>query len=97
MYKSLIIFLAVTFAGCTQLEWRKDGTSQKERNQDDYECLQEAEQIVSGPKGYPKGYSTEGTPKKLVVEGFNLDSYNACLASRGYTRHKVKQRTQGKL
>ena len=79
MHKYLFILTVIVLGGCAQYGWYKDGVSQQEANRDRYECLQEAQQRVSGAQVGPYG----GTAASTVVT--NQDLYNACAAARGYT------------
>ncbi len=79
MRKYLMVLYAVSLSGCAQYWWVKNGISQQEANQDNYACLQEAQQRVAGAQVNPYG----GAAQNTVIT--NRDLYNACMAARGYT------------
>jgi hypothetical protein len=84
MRKYLIILFVVVLGGCAQYGWFKDGVSQQEANQDQYDCLREAQQRVSGAQVGPYG----GVAQNTVIT--NRDLYNACVAARGYTWRQIR-------
>ena len=81
--KRLVIFISVILlVACqTKVVWLKDGGSPQDLDQDNYQCLQEAqEQISETYISFNGGASTED------VSVTNVPLFNACMEARGWRR-----------
>jgi hypothetical protein len=79
MRKYLLTLIVVALGGCANYGWYKEGVSQQDAKRDNYDCLREAQQRVSGAQVNPYG----GPAVNTVVA--NPDLFDACAAARGYT------------
>ena len=83
MRKIILTALLVLLSGCThtppsEYNWSKDGSTQRDFNQDRYVCLQESQQgVASG------AYSQYGGRSRAYVRT-NYVLYNACMQARGW-------------
>ena len=81
--KRLVIFISVILlVACqTKVVWLKDGGSPQDLDQDNYQCLQEAqEQISETYISFNGGTSTED------VSVTNVPLFNACMEARGWRK-----------
>jgi hypothetical protein len=85
MRKCIIIFFSVWISGCVQFQWTKDSGTDQEADQDNYACMQEAQQRVSSASVGTYG----GSAQSQVITNDSL--YRACMRARGY---RLEQRTQ---
>jgi len=69
----------------TRMVWLKDGTSQQDLNQDNYQCLQEAQQQTSNTYIPPSAdqYSAAHSSSSSVT---NVILFEACLNARGWKK-----------
>ena len=77
----LLALTATVLSGCAvpqQIRFTKDGTDQAKFMKDRYECLQEAQQRVSG--AYVNQYGGASSSKVVA----NCGVWVACLGARGY-------------
>ncbi len=83
--KRLVIVISVILLVACQTTptwyWHKDGGSQQDLDQDNYPCLQEAQQQISETYiSYNGGTSTEN------VSVTNVPLFNACMEARGWSK-----------
>lgn len=81
--KRLVIFIsAILLVACqTKVFWLKDGGSPQDYDQDNYQCLQEAqEQISETYISFNGGSSTEN------VSVTNEPLFNACMEAQGWRK-----------
>ena len=81
--KRLLIFISVILlVACqTRMVWLKDGGSPQDLDQDNYQCLQEAqEQISETYISFNGGSSTEN------VSVTNVPLFNTCMEARGWRK-----------
>ncbi len=77
----IIISAILLFACQTSMVWLKDGGSPQDLDQDNYQCLQEAqEQISETYISFNGGASTEN------VSVTNVPLFNACMEARGWRK-----------
>lgn len=78
----VIIISAILLVACqTSIVWHKDGGSQQDFDQDNHQCLQEAqEQITETYISFNGGTSTEN------VSVTNVPLFNACMEARGWQK-----------
>ena len=80
--KLVIIISEILLVACqTSMVWLKDGGSPQDLDQDNYQCLQEAqEQISETYISFNGGSSTEN------VSVTNVPLFNACMEARGWRK-----------
>ena len=86
--KRLLIFVSVILlVACqTRMVWLKDGGSPQDLDQDNYQCLQEAqEQISETYISFNGGASTEN------VSVTNVPLFNACMKARGWSKKYIQK------
>ena len=78
----VIIISAILLVACqTSMVWLKDGGSPQDLDQDNYQCLQEAQEEISETYiSFNGGSSTENV---LVT---NVPLFNACMEARGWRK-----------
>jgi hypothetical protein len=78
----VIIISAILLVACqTSMVWLKDGGSPQDLDQDNYQCLQEAEEQISETYiSFNGGSSTEN------VSVTNVPLFNACMEARGWRK-----------
>jgi hypothetical protein len=78
----IIIISAILLVACqTSMVWLKDGGSPQDLDQDNYQCIQEAEEQVSETYiSFNGGTSTED------VSVTNVPLFNACMEARGWRK-----------
>ena len=78
----VIIISAILLVACqTSMVWLKDGGSPQDLDQDNYQCLQEAqEQFSETYISFNGGSSTEN------VSVTNVPLFNACMEARGWRK-----------
>lgn len=77
--KTLLVLLsALLLTACTPKVWYKPGSTQDEFSRDKYDCVQQAQQRVSG--AYVDAYG--GVANNHVITNNNL--FNSCMNSRGW-------------
>lgn len=81
--KRLVIFISVILlVACqTKVIWLKDGGSPEDLDQDNYQCLQEAQEQIS--ETYISFYGGTSTEDVTVT---NMPVFNACMEARGWRR-----------
>lgn len=79
MKKILSSICILLVAGCSQPLWVKPGASQQDFGVDKYQCMQQAQQRVSGT--YVNAYGGASSNKVITNEGL----FNACMNSKGWT------------
>lgn len=80
--RSIYLHLAgitLVLTGCAKPLWIKPGASQEDFGRDKYECMQQAQQRVSG--AYVNAYGGASTNKVITNDGL----FNACMNSKGWT------------
>jgi hypothetical protein len=80
--KLVIIISEILLVACqTSMVWLKDGGSPQDLDQDNYQCLQEAqEQISETYISFGGGASTEN------VSVTNVPLFNACMEAQGWRK-----------
>ena len=78
----VIIMSAILLVACqTSMVWLKDGGSPQDLDQDNYQCLQEAQEEISETYiSFNGGASTEN------VSVTNMPLFNACMEARGWRK-----------
>ena len=78
----VIIISAILLVACqTSMVWLKDGGSPQDLDQDNYQCLQEAEEQISKTYiSFNGGTSTEN------VSVTNVPLFDACMEARGWRK-----------
>lgn len=80
MLKTIILgSLSVVIVGCSQNLWVKPGASQQDFGIDKYQCMQQAQQRVSG--AYVNAYGGASSNRVITNEGL----FNACMNSKGWS------------
>lgn len=79
MKKTLTLALLIFLYGCAKPMWVKPGASQQDFGVDKYQCMQQAQQRVSG--AYVNAYGGASSNQVITNEGL----FNACMNSKGWT------------
>ena len=79
MKRNLLAASVLFIFGCSQQLWVKPGASQQDFGVDKYQCMQQAQQRVSGT--YVNAYGGASTNKVITNEGL----FNACMNSKGWS------------
>ena len=79
MKKTLTIASALFLCSCSQPLWVKPGASQQDFGVDKYQCMQQAQQRVSGT--YVNAYGGASSNKVITNEGL----FDACMNSKGWS------------
>ncbi len=88
--KRLVIFISVILLVACETTptyyWVKNGASKQDYAQDEYPCLQEAQQQISETYiSYNGGSSTED------VSVTNVPLFNACMEARGWSKKYIQK------
>jgi len=78
MLKKRFALISIFLTACAPMTWMKPGASQNEFSTDKYECLQQAQQRVSGAQVNTYG----GSSSNQVITNNSL--FRSCMNSRGW-------------
>jgi len=92
--KRLVIFISVILLVACETTptyyWVKNGASKQDYAQDEYPCLQEAQQQVSETYIPPPAYKySAATSSSSTVTNWNL--FNSCMKARGWSKKYIQK------